>query len=218
MILKGREEDIKSLLPVAPIDESSLQGTPLNAAAMVGRSDLVQALLQRGADPNATIEIGKQTALYQAAERGHVGVVRILSSRTDRNILAHLNWTPLHSAAIAGHTQIVEDLLDARFDRDAQDECKRTALALSVQQGHLGVIKLLLKNGAQDLPDEEKDHALDHAVCFCSGKDNEEILKLLRGENFTKMKLTSRLAEKYNRRNGWKLGTLGGLALYRALK
>lgn len=94
--MDGPEEDIKGLLQSASVNESSLQGTPLIAAAKIGRLDLVQDLLQRGADPNATTEIGNQTALYQAAERGHVEIVKILFSLTEKNIFAWLHWTPLH--------------------------------------------------------------------------------------------------------------------------
>jgi hypothetical protein len=34
--------------------------------------------------------------------------------------------------------------------------------------------------------DDRKDNALDHAVVLCQGKDNEEILRLLRKAGFTK--------------------------------
>lgn len=171
-----------------------------------------------GADPNATTEIGNQTALYQAAERGHVQIVEILSLKTERTLLASLNWTPLHVAAISGHAQVVAHLLDAKFDLDAQDKEGMTALAYSVQQGRLDVARLLLSKGAKDLPDKRKQHALDHAVVFCAGKDNEQILDLLREAHFTKMKLSSRISEAFNRHNGWKLNTVALWALRRALK
>jgi ankyrin repeat protein len=144
--------------------------------------------------------------------------VKILSSITERTLLAWLHWTPLHVAAIAGHAQVVAQLLDAGFDRDAQDEEGMTALAYSVQQGHLDVIIHLLGKGAEDIPDKRKGHALDHAVVLCEGKDNEKILNLLRGAHFTKRKPSSRASETFNRRNGWKLNTFGVWALRRALK
>lgn len=198
-ILEGPEEDIKGLLQSASINESSLQGTPLTAAAKIGRLDLVQDLLQRGADPNAKTEIGNQTALYQAAERGHVEIVKILVLTYREEHIRLLHWTPLHAAAISGHAQIVEHLLDAGIRRDAQDEEGMTALAYSGQQ--LDVIIHLLGKGAEDLPDKRKNLALDHAMDLCKGKDNEEILKLLRGADFMKRKLSSRASETFNRHN-----------------
>jgi hypothetical protein len=50
----------------------------------------------------------------------------------------------------------VKCLLEADFDRDAQTEIEMTALAISVQQGELSVIELLLQKGAVDLPNERK--------------------------------------------------------------
>jgi ribosomal protein S18 acetylase RimI-like enzyme len=65
---------------------------------------------------------------------------------------------------------------------------------------------------------DRKDNALDHAVVLCQGKDNEEILRLLRKAGFTKMKRRSRVSEMINRRSGWELGAFGVWALGRALK
>ncbi|KAJ5557931.1 Ankyrin repeat protein [Penicillium frequentans] len=129
-----------------------------------------------------------------------------------------MKLTPLHAAAGFGHAQVVAVLLDAGFDQDAQDENGMTALATAVQQGHPDVIILLLEKEAKDLPDDRREHALDHAVVMCAGKDNDKILKLLRGAHFAEMKLSSQISELYHRRNGWKLGILGLWALRRALK
>lgn len=59
---------------------------------------------------------------------------------------------------------------------------------------------------------------LDHAVVLREGKDNEEVLNLLWGADFTKRILSSQAFEAFNRHNGWKLGTFGVWILRRALK
>lgn len=200
-ILWGKEEDIRALLNTTPIDEQTLQGTPLIAAASVGRLDLVRRLLERGFNPNATTEIDNQTALYQAAERGHIQVVELLSSKTEKDILTWSTSTPLHAAASSGHASIVKCLLKANFNKDAQTDAKKTALAYAAQEGHLGTMKVLLEWDVVDPPDDRGYHALDHAVVRCEGKNNEETLRLLRDAGFQKMKLSSQLLEKVNRLN-----------------
>lgn len=152
-ILWGKEEDISALLNTTPVDEHTLQGTPLIAAASVGRPDIVWRLLERGFNPKATTEIDNQTALYQAAERGHIQVVELLSLKTEKDIFTWSTWTPLHVAAISGHALIVKCLLNAEFNQNAQTNAKMTALAYAAQQGHLGVMKVLLEWGVVDPPD-----------------------------------------------------------------
>ncbi len=48
------------------------------AAAKRGQTDIVQALLEAGADINAKDKYGKTTALMFAAANGHTDVVELL--------------------------------------------------------------------------------------------------------------------------------------------
>lgn len=174
-----------------PVEEDLLEGTPLMAAAEKGRKDLVQALLRRGDDPNAQHYIVGQTALYRAAEFGHFEIAKLLSPLTRKDIVTFLGMTPLHIAAMSGHTSIVKHLLQVEYDANAQTYAKMTALACAAQQGHLGVMEVLLKWGAADLPDDQGCHALDHAAVRCGGKNHKEALRLLQDEGFEKRKLSS---------------------------
>lgn len=188
------------------------------AAANVGRLDLVQHLLEKGFSPNATTEIDGQTALYQAAERGHIQVVKLLSLKTQKSILTWSGWTPLHVAAISGHALIVKCLIKAEFDQNAQTNDKMTALAYAAQQGHLDVMKVLLEFQCFDLPDDRGCHALDHAVVRCNGKDNEETLRLLKDAGFEEMKSGSKFLKIFNRLNDWKIGPLDAILLARTFR
>ena len=52
--------------------------TPLIYAAREGHADVVELLLQLGADPNAATASGGATALHRAAYMGHLAVVQLL--------------------------------------------------------------------------------------------------------------------------------------------
>ena len=190
--------------------------TPLIAAASMGMLELVQSLIKRGADPNAR-PVVDQTALYKAAEHGHIDVVKYLSPCTPKNILASCAWTPLHVAAVSGHYHVVGHLLEAGFDRDAQDEVGRTALAISVEAGKSEVIKLLLAKGAQDLADDKNNHALDYAVVICGEKNYEDIIRQLKSAGFKNMKYRSQVSMIRFRSHDWdfdRMALLSPLEIY----
>lgn len=56
--------------------------------------------------------------------------------------------TALMSAAAEGHTKVVERLLAAGADINAQMETKMTALMFAAQDGHLDTVNLLVARGA----------------------------------------------------------------------
>ncbi|KAJ1490611.1 ankyrin repeat-containing domain protein [Baffinella frigidus] len=56
--------------------------------------------------------------------------------------------TPLIVATERGHVQVVEMLLDAKADMSLKDTRGFAAIHLAVQSRHMGVVHLLLANGA----------------------------------------------------------------------
>src|SRR5689334_9365045 len=82
-------------------------------AARLGKNDVIQALLSRGANVDVRSLIG-ETALMQAAEKGHVEVVETLLGRhADVNAQDKLGWTAVMRAATEGHSKVLEQLLVA---------------------------------------------------------------------------------------------------------
>ena len=62
-----------------------------------------------------------------------------------------LHWTPLHSAAFNGHTQIIQIILDyfKKYNISIDHlSVGLTALQLAVSQGHYEAVHLLISNGA----------------------------------------------------------------------
>ena len=70
--------------------------TPLHHAAFVGSKEIVELLIARGADVNATNDYGS-TSLHYAAIQGHTKITELLiSNAVDLNLKRVEGFTPLH--------------------------------------------------------------------------------------------------------------------------
>ena len=88
--------------------------TPLIAAAQKGHSAAILALLDAGADIEATSSHGL-TALHAAAYYGHMASVRALVARgANRNALFRETLTPAALAQSQGHTEVLNFLQTSR--------------------------------------------------------------------------------------------------------
>lgn len=97
--------------------------------------EMVTALLEAGADPNArTQDTIRATPLLAAANRGHVAVVKLLLAQKGVQVDASdalLGRTPLMCAAANGHGEVVQLLLRAGADPIRKDQQGETAVLLA---------------------------------------------------------------------------------------
>ena len=123
----------------------------LHQAAADGRVDLVEAGLDRGADPNAhnPRSPGLPNALAAAAFNGHALVLdRLLDAGARVDAVNVQGRTALHHAADQDHSAAVRMLCAARATRDVADFHGHTPLHIAARQGHLGPLRALIASGA----------------------------------------------------------------------
>lgn len=102
----------------------AVTGSTLATAAYQGQTDVVQNLLNRGADVNERSGCGlgwdpNVTALTCAAHGGHMETVKVLvENGADVNARSNDGWTPLISAAYEGHVDVAKFLIEKGADVD----------------------------------------------------------------------------------------------------
>ncbi|XP_053307185.1 poly [ADP-ribose] polymerase tankyrase-2 isoform X1 [Spea bombifrons] len=112
-------------------DTAGRKSTPLHFAAGFGRKDVVEYLLQIGANVHARDD-GGLIPLHNACSFGHAEVVNLLLRHgADPNARDNWNYTPLHEAAIKGKIDVCIVLLQHGADPTIRNTDGRTALDLS---------------------------------------------------------------------------------------
>ncbi|XP_065071133.1 poly [ADP-ribose] polymerase tankyrase-2-like isoform X2 [Rhopilema esculentum] len=144
-------------------DTAGRKSTPLHFAAGFGRKDIVDFLLQHGADVHARDD-GGLIPLHNACSFGHVEVTLLLLRHSaDVNARDNWNYTPLHEAAIKGKVEVSLVLLQHGADPSIRNTDGKTACDLADPAA-----KLVLTG------EYKKDELLEAARSGC-----EEKMKLL---------------------------------------
>jgi ankyrin repeat protein len=165
------------------------------------RADLVKALLDRGANPNARttkdsranttsgVSLKGATPLFLAASRGHVETVRALvAGGADPSITTDAGTAPLHVATWGGDPyfrdwtdeekknlfEITRLLVERGADVNSAGEHKWTALHGAAYKGVDSVVQFLVERGARmEVFDEygQTPLSIANAVITVGGKD-----------------------------------------------
>jgi ankyrin repeat protein len=143
----GKVERLEELLARTPelARAWSADGvTPLHLACFYGQEEVVECLLEAGAD----VSVGAQnqagsTPLHEAARSGHRNIVLLLLAHgADTELSDCQGWTPLHLAASQGYQDIVEVLLLSGTHSQLTGEGK-SPRDLAVANGHMGTARVL---------------------------------------------------------------------------
>ncbi|KAL8649382.1 MAG: hypothetical protein Q9226_005596 [Calogaya cf. arnoldii] len=134
---------------------------PLHLAAMQGNPDIVQLLIDHGADINIATSLrgddmerkynGQRTPLHWACDRGHESCVRLLIKHgAEVNANNYSNRTPLLDALTGSHVSISKFLLENGASVKAHDDDGWTPLHQAATSSNaVDVINLLLDKGAE---------------------------------------------------------------------
>lgn len=170
-------EEVDRLLALVLEAKIPDTGLALINAANKGDSEVVEALLDSGADINARDE-QNQTALHQAASRGHNPVVKLLLERgADVNAKNLFGQTSLLAPAYRGSLDTLRALLNAGADIEARSELSGQTPLLSVSSLRTEVIEALLEEGADVNAKGEFYH--ETAVMLAAISGNKATVKVL---------------------------------------
>ncbi|XP_075973370.1 ankyrin repeat domain-containing protein 27-like [Anticarsia gemmatalis] len=162
----------KNLLKTSPtVTSRDSHGlTALHVACIHGKANVVECLIEMGAEVNAT-DLNECTPLHYASSRGHQNaLLLLLHSGADINQANIDKNTPLHMAVNNGHLNCVKALIyfaehsRRKIKINCVNESGNTPLHLASKWGYEGIARLLIENGAEpSLQNRNNKTAFDYA-------------------------------------------------------
>ncbi len=158
--LSGKKEIVEFVLEKGATED-------IFAAAMVGHTDKLGALLKEDSKRANAKDSGGKAALHWAALYGQRKAVEVLlAAKADVNLLDGDGFTALHWAVMFNKTDVVTLLVTNKADLTLQvAKFGWTPLRLAVIHGHLATAEALLKAGADpNAPDDQPIPLLHQAI------------------------------------------------------
>ena len=139
---------------------------PIYVATLMHNLNVIQMLLELGANVNATTIELEHTALHCAASRGDLGIVRfLLLNGANADQPDGDGSTAIMLAARGGNIDILRHLIHSGADPNIENNRGVTPLAAAVQTGDASAVEMFIECGARvDTADSQGDTALFHAV------------------------------------------------------
>ena len=157
--LHGQDRVIKRLLAVQARRRRSASWTDEGGLGDDDADAALAALLE-GPDVNALNADGA-SALFAAAQGGHVGAMRaLLAGGADAQLAGDDGWTPLLIAAQGGHADAIMVLLGHGADVNRANADGATPLLVAAQGGHTNALAALLSDAGADADAARADVAV----------------------------------------------------------
>ncbi|KAK2778956.1 ankyrin repeat protein [Colletotrichum kahawae] len=150
----GLVTSLREILKIegAQVNLTDAQGrSPLSWAAGNGHADAVRLLLRSRKVDAGSVDLNGRNAFSWASARGHLGVLRVLlrygcPGIDDKDVDG---WTPLAWAIQNDCPEFVDTLLSTgSVDVEHRDNSGKSILCWAVSYGHISVVKVLLRFGA----------------------------------------------------------------------
>lgn len=153
---------------------------PLFTASLLGTKEIVELLVNHGAEINPSEKDSPNIPLHAALRRGHYEIAKYLISKgADVLVVSQSGYTALHAACESGNPQIVELAISPNSNLNAKDKTGVTPLRLAAQaHDSVEIAAILIKHGADvNIPDEDGRTALNWAVTMHHTKTVELLLQ-----------------------------------------
>ena len=190
--LKGDVEAVRNLLamgmnPNRIMAWHAFEGTPLRMAAERGNIDVMNLLLNAGADPN----FSKNRARSQLKSEGAFLIAVIYGQKNAAQLLIHAGAeidkegihgrTPLYYAACMNMlnwdmTVMVAFLLNAGANPNKADKFGNTPLMAAACKGYTDVVKMLINGGAEPVAE---NHNGDTSLICASREGHKDTVQYL---------------------------------------
>jgi ankyrin repeat protein len=150
--MKGDIALVRSLLQQkAEVNQSQVDGTTaLHWAVRQDRLDMVNLLIEAGADVKAATRFGVTPLLLACVNGNGATIEAVLKAGVDANaVLSELGETPLMMAARTGNSDSVNVLLSHGADVNARESSMgETALMWAAAEGHASIVRMLVEHTA----------------------------------------------------------------------
>ncbi|KAF5599967.1 ankyrin repeat domain-containing protein [Fusarium pseudoanthophilum] len=157
-------------------DRSFGNSTPLFWACFVESQDIVELLVDNGADINARCRQG-QVPLHISVEDGGDGIAKhLISKGADVSVVDDERQTPLNLASMSGNTEVVRQLIDSGADISHETADGFTPLSMASSRGFLELAKLLIKSGADVNQVAANSHPPLFLAVWCNHSELAELL------------------------------------------
>ena len=184
----GYTEAVKEIIKEKDLDLDKLYDdgtTLLQSAAFFGQKELVEEIIEKGADVNIVSKIGA-TAISYAIDKGYIDIVNILIDKSNLELSTVDGWCPIHFAARKGDVKMVKLLLDHGVKTDVLTDKGFTPLMIAAYNNFTNIVKLLVYNNAnQMLKNTEGKTALEIAI----ERNSNESSQFLQDPSITPMDL-----------------------------
>jgi ankyrin repeat protein len=136
----------------ANLDMANKNGwTPIIHLSGTNSTNIVGCLLERGVSVNKSSYAGV-TAPNNAADTGQLAMGKLLCKWEASLEAAYNGQTPLWSASVSGHLEVVKFLSDQGASTGATDGNGWTLLHAAARNGHFEVARFLLGRGSGSMP------------------------------------------------------------------